>query len=357
MQYENLFIDHHKQSCLPPACQRAIRAVRQALRGESVFPITVALPKALDMVAQAFDTLPPKIITRAEMEIRFIADLWSHQPHYGRTNQLDYFKKIDREIHTLDAFPTLAMLYLLHGDGRLREAALHRITPAMLSPFLFAVLTARVNDWVRPVRQEAAACMARVITPETLAQIAPAIPFLCLQTKTWLRWAENSEAYDCVEATSDVARFMARHLLACRQGPLARQCYAMLHHAAMDAHLPELAECAATPAVRAAAISALLNGETRWPVGQKRQWTDKSFGHYRLETLWETRPVPMVQNPVALALMGAQDRAVAVRRVVAYWLLTTDDPYPEVVDILSQDKYPSIRNAMEFYQRQQAERA
>lgn len=355
MQYENLFIDHHKQSCLPPACQRAIRAVRQALRGESVFPIDVALPKALDMVAQAFDTLPPKNIIRAEMEIRLIADLWSRWAHYHHPSPRDYFKQIDREVYTLDAFPTLAMLYLFHGDGRLREAALHRITPAMLSPFLFAVLPARLNDWAHPVRQEAAACMARVITPKALAKIAPAIPYLCLQTKSWRRWNEGRTVYQQIEAAPEIAAHMAQYLHTGRQGPLARQCYTMLRHASMDEYLPILAASAATPAVRAAALSALLNGATRWPVGQKRQWIDKRYGHFRLETVWESRRVPKAENPDIPALIGAKDRAITVRRVVAAWLLESGFPAPEVADILANDRSASIRHILAIYQRKRAQ--
>ncbi len=357
MQYESLFIDHHKHSCLPPACQRAIRAVRQALRGESVFPIDVALPKALDMVAQAFAGLPPEIIARAEQEIRFIADLWSYQPYHNRTNQLEYFKWIDREVAKLDGFPALAMLYLFHSDGRLRQAALHRIAPTTLSPFLFAALTARLNDWARPVRQEAAACMARVVTAETLAAIAPAIPFLCLQTKTWARWADERIAYDQIEASPEVAAYMARHLRLSLRGPLPRQCYAMLRHAAFDAHLLGLAHSSATPKVRAIALRALLCQKTSWIIGSREIWVDKTCGISRSEPVWSHRPITVSVDIAALVQLGAHSPAVAQRRVVAYWLLTTDDLYPEAVAALSQDPYPSIRNAMEFYQRKRAENA
>ncbi len=357
MQYESLFIDHHKHSCMPPACQRAIRAVRQALRGEAVFPVDVALPKALDMVAQAFADLPPEIIARAAQEIRFIADLWSHQPYYDRTNQLEYFKWVDREVAKLDGFPKLAMLYLFHSDGRLRQAALHRIAPTMLSPFLFVALSARLNDWVRPVRQEAAACMARVVTAETRAKIAPAMPFLCLQTKTWARWADARAAYDQIEATPEVAAYMARHLRLSLRGPLPRQCYAMLRHAAFDAHLLDLAQSATTPKVRAIALGALLTQKASWITGSKKRWVDKSSGISSSDPIWSHRPINVSVDIAALVQLGAHSPAVAPRRVVAYWLLTTGALYPEAVAVLSQDPYPSIRNAMEFYQRKRAENA
>ncbi|HIP24197.1 MAG TPA: hypothetical protein EYG79_11480, partial [Rhodobacteraceae bacterium] len=136
MPYQNLFSDHPKHSCLPPSCQRALRAVRQALRNESVFPQAVALPKALDMLARAFQALPPKIIPHAMLEIRAIAEIWPFHASYDTPSRRAYFEKISQEIPKLDATPKLAMLYLFHGDGRLREAALHRITASMLSPFL-----------------------------------------------------------------------------------------------------------------------------------------------------------------------------------------------------------------------------
>ncbi|MBL1436469.1 MAG: hypothetical protein COB08_009755 [Rhodobacteraceae bacterium] len=357
MQYESLFDDHLKYSCLPPSCQRAIRAVRQALRNESVFPKAVALPKALDMVALSFKSLPPEITPHAMLEIRSIAELWPFQRPYAPLSPRAYLEKIDHEVSKLDAAPKLAMLYLFHGDGRLRQAALHRITPSMLSPFLFAALTTRLNDWARPVRQEAATSMARICTAETLARIAPAIPYLCLQSKTWQRWKEQSAAYEKIEATPEVAEYMAQHLRTSLHGPLPRQCRAMLRHDIFDAHLLELAHTAATPNVRAIALGALLNQRASWMIGRQKRWVDKFYGISRMDPIWAHRTITIPVSIPDLVYFGAQNRAAAVRRIVAYWLLKTDKPYPEAVALLSKDKYPSIRKAMEYYKRKRAENA
>jgi len=351
MSFKSLFNPYQAQSCLPPSCQRAIREVANY---EGVSPPRT---EALKSIKREFASLPPEIIARAAPEIREIAKLHPIWHTNSSLTPRTHFESISREVKDLEANPPLAMPYLFHGEGRLRQAALHRVTSDMLSPFLFAAIVMRLNDWAQPVRHEAALCLARITASEDLTTIAPAIPLLCLQSKTWLRWEDARAAYDRIEATPEVAGFMATHLREGSQGPLSRQFYTVLRNQAIDIHLPELVASAATPAVRAAALSALLNGTTRWPVGQKRQWIDKTYGRYRLETIWESRPVAQAANKAALALASAQDRAVIVRRVVASWLLQSGFSAPEVAATLAADTSASIRQIITIYQRKQLEHA
>jgi len=357
MPYENLFCDHPKHSCLPPSGQIAIRAVAKALSGKSVLPKPKAKRISLELLAQAFSQLAPEIITRAEPEIRAIAGIWPLWWYSCDHTKMADKKGFARKIQELDANPELAMLYLFHGDGRLRQEALSRLSSEMMSPFLFAAISTRLNDWAPPVRLEAEACMTRICTPDTFTKITPAIPYLCLQIKTWLRWEETRAAYDQIEASPEVAAFMARHLRVERRGKLARQLLSLLRNPAMDIHLPLLASQAATPAIRTIAYVTLLKGQAVWPIGKKRKWVDKVYGISVKEPVCEQRSISITVNLLELALEGAQDRSVFVRREVAYWLLTSNMDAPEVAQILSQDKYPSIRRIISFYQRKQAENA
>lgn len=351
MSFKNLFNPYQEHSCLPPSCQRAIRDV--ANYGGVTQPRT----EALKSIKREFSGLPPDIIARAAPEIREIAKLHPIWHANSSPTPRAHFESISHKVKDLEANPPLAMLYLFHGEGRLRQAALHRVTSDMLSPFLFTAIVMRLNDWAQPVRHEAALCLARITASEDLTTIAPAIPLLCLQSKTWLRWEDARAAYDRIEATPEVAGFMATHLREGRQGALSRQFYTVLRNQAIDIHLPELVANAVTPAVRAAALSALLNGTTSWPIGQKRQWIDKTYGKYRLEAIWESRPVAQAENKAALALASAQDRAVIVRRVVASWLLRSGFPAPQAASILAEDASASIRQIIAIYQRKQAEHA
>jgi len=181
---------------------------------------------------------------------------------------------------------------------------------------------------------------------------------LCLQSKTWRRWEDARAAYDRIEASPEVAAYMAQYLCTSLHGPLPRQCRAMLRHEAFDAHLLDLAHTAATPNVRAIAFGALLTQRASRITGWQKRWVDKAHGISRRDAVWNHRPIVTAQVDLpVLVLLGAKDRAAAVRRTVAYWLLTTNKPFPEAVTLLSLDKYPSIRNAMDFYQRKQIENA
>ncbi len=208
-----------------------------------------------------------------------------------------------------------------------------------------------------PSCQRALRAVRQALRNEAVCPQAVAIPYLCLQSETWLRRDQDRAAYDKVEASPEVAAYMAQHLRAGRQGPLPRQCRAMLRHNAFDAHLPDLARTAATPNVRAIALGALLSQKASWISGWQKRWVDKSYGISKMDAVWTHRPIAVPVDTPALVCFGAKSRAVAVRRTVAYWLLTTAKSCPEAVALLSQDRYPSIRKAMDYYKRKQAKNA
>jgi len=354
MQYESLFIDHQKHSCLPPDCQRAIWAVACAIRGESVLPKPKAMAISLVLLKAAFLKLSPETISRAAPEIRAISGLQSMGWRIFDPSETAYPHRVKVQVQVLDDTPDLAMLYLFHGDGRLRQEALLRITPEMMSPFLFAAVALRLNDWVRSVRHAATACMGRIDTSQALTLIAPAIPVLCLQTKSWSRWGDSRAVYDDIEAKPEIAAFMASHFRTERKGKLAKQFLSMLRYPSLDIHLSMLTQEAATPAIRTMAYVTLLNRQAVWPIGKKRKWV---VDQMVCETICARRSINIKINISELARNGAQDRSVNVRREIAYWLLALDRPEPEVACILAQDKYPSIRRIISFYQRKQAENA
>ena len=156
-------------SPLGPELQAAlaeVRARRAAL--EAVDP-------DLDRIVDLLGELPPERIACAD---RAIAHEGGLHRLPSATPFVQWLRQPRTDTEQLLQNPRLGLLFLFHRDGRVREAALVRLVEGLPSPFLFAAVAWRLNDWAEPVRAAAAACAARCFPrtpPEVVARCATAL--------------------------------------------------------------------------------------------------------------------------------------------------------------------------------------
>lgn len=326
---------------LPATLRALLEAARDAL---ATGRITMGL---LIDLASELQALPPDAVGPAGQAIRITADL-SIRAGQGTPGAPGRARS---HLALLDAWPGLAPLFLFHGDGHLREAALGRLRTGLTSSFLVAAVAFRLNDWVPQVRAAARGCAERVIALSDADTLAAAAPFLLDRRPQWTRGREEVTVLDGLLERDDVADRVAAHLLAAPTGPLARQLRQMLRQPALDRHLPRLAGEALQPAVRAVAISTLLEGRASWPDGWEQQWIDKRYGVSRAVTLFGFRPVASPLPPDVVLGAAAADRSAAVRRVAAIALIRDRSRFGNataMIDTLAADPSPPVRERARF---------
>jgi len=302
----------------------------------------------LDRALQLLATLPPDQIARADWAIAAAAGLYHRQPPPALRRLLPGHPNDKKRLLKT---PGLEFLFLFHRDGRLREAALLKITEGLTSPFLFAAILWRLNDWAAPVRRAAIRCATRsfpLTRPEVVAEAA--IKLLGRQL-SWGRWNEERDLLDNVLARNDVADHLAQLIMRGATGPLASVLGYALRTPALDAHLHQIAMQAVQPSVRAVALDALINGKAKWLSGFAWQWIDKSHGMRRRVPVFAHRTLSVSFSKIELIARGVRDRSAVVRRtaltgVICY--LPTTEEGQNYAAMLLEDRSPSVRERAEF---------
>ncbi len=251
-------------------------------------------------------------VARADGEIAAAANLY-RQPPQSTLSKM--FSPRSSENSQLFRTPGLEYLFIFHRDGRLREAALLKITGGLPSPFLFAAILWRLNDWATPVRQAAARCAVRSFPATEPAVVARTAAELLVRQRTWRRWQEERSILDEVFGRSDVAAELANLMTAETTGPQASTLRYALRTPALDDHLEKLAFRAVQPSVRALALGTLIDGKAEWPSGTAWRWIDKSMGLRRRETIFDHRLLATTSPRHVLIQRGISDRSAAVRKV------------------------------------------
>lgn len=315
----------------------------------------------VEAALRSLDSLPPDLAERARTEIAERCRLRSEPlrlvPALHSILRPSASLTRDHHLRLLERRPGLHYLYLFHRDGFVRQAALEGMRGGARSPFFFAAIAHRLNDWADPVRGAAARCAERVF-PETRPEIvAAAASTLLGRTQAWGRWDEERLILERAFDRPDVADALARTLRTSLTGPMPKVLREALRRPAMDRHLPALAREAAIPAVRATALRALVEGRATWTAGFVRKWIDKSHGLYTRARVIEERPVERPLPLEALAELGAADRAAPVRWVAAEALVRHHLSLANadgLLDRLLRDKSPAIRHRAEFVTRTRA---
>ncbi len=245
----------------------------------------------------------------------------------------------------------LARLLLHDPDGRIREAAVRAAPTTAPDAALLAVLLARANDWVEPVRTAALARLGEAVPEADAETIARMLPTLLHQVPTWQRGGEAAtELFRSHPAWPDaVDRLMLTHV----NGPLARHLRTLLRGPQCDGRLPLYATSARSAFVRAVAAEVVLTGEARWSEGIELVWVDKSMGIKKRQPRIASRKVSVAGKDVAAVLASAaRDRSAVVRRAAADDLVTHGPASnEEIADILASDSAPSVRFRMDYFAR------
>lgn len=337
-------------SFLSPALLNALDAVASRLEEG------LCAGEVLDEAIDRLNELPPGLVGRADGAIADAARLWDRtSPPKIMLRILGRFTEKEQLIR----LPGLEFVFLFHRNGRIREAALQKIADPLPSPFLFAMIAWRLNDWAAPVREAAVRCAARnfpVTDPEVVARAATA---LLVRQGSWGRWETERAVLDAAFAREDVLRCLADLLSTSTTGPLATTLRHALRTSGLDVHLERIARTAVQPAVRSVALEALIDRRTSWRVGSDWQWIDKPMSLRRPVALFDERPLTVEPDRDMLFVQGVSDRSAAVRRAALAGLIRhrLGTPLARKHALkLSSDRSPSVRDRAEFLLRHNAER-
>jgi hypothetical protein len=292
----------------------------------------------LRVVLEGLDVLPPSAVAQAEQTVRSSCQLYSYGVGYGRL--------MERELALLEGTPGLKYLFLFHGNGHFRAAALERIDSALASPFWVSAVAYRLNDWAGPVRAAAVRCVERVFPAARADAIAEAALFLFLRRRQWQRGRKEAAILDQAFTRSEVCRALARLLMTVTTGPAGRVLSLALERPGLDEHLFDLASGAVMPTIRAVALKTLLWHRATWFVRFDRAWVNKPYNISRLVPVTGERPVRHDIPLHRLASIGLRDKSLMVRLVLVDTLVAWRDRSADLqvyVRTLAADRNPTIR--------------
>jgi hypothetical protein len=330
----------HPGSILPPPLAAKLSALGTRI-GKS--------DGELGEVLSGLSALPANLIVRANREIAMTAQLW-WRPQQFISLELLLAKS---ELQLIRKNPDYAwlFLFLFHYSGYVREAALDAINTPPTSPFFFAALAWRLNDWVGPVRQAATRCAERVLHRMRADVAASAAQYLLDRRVAWGRWSDEPKVLDPVFGSKDVMAALAAHLQEQTTGPLAACLRNALRYPNIDEHLPYLAANAVQPSVRAVAYQCLVAGKASWSVGFGWVWIDKVYGLRRRVPKVETRDIQGNSTAAEWIRKGIHDKSAFVRRVAADALIAARAQLPDennLIARLASDRSPAVRSRADF---------
>jgi HEAT repeat protein len=310
-----------------------------------------AIPSSanLDTALAGMARLPANAVSTAAYEIRDAARMtWWTTP---RPFLLRLVTQRQTPVTLMAREPRFAWLFLFHGDGRVRQAALERLESPPTSPFLLAALALRLNDWVPEVRAAAKITAARLL-PATSPDIIASVAMDLLDREFhWSRWTDEVVPLNTAFARSDVVAVLAEIFLRSPNGPLANRLRYVLRYPAYDVWLPLLALEAIQPSVRATALGCLIAKRVSWPVGFEWKWIDKAYGERRRVMALGSRSIEPAQSPEQLIVQGLHDPSPVVRRVAADALIEYRGQMSGVGELiirLASDRSPSLRERADY---------
>lgn len=249
--------------------------------------------------------------------------------------------------------PLLSWIDLCSGDGFKRERTLRILTRRAPNRFFLAMAVRRLNDWVPQVRsaaREQLPSIAVASNPEDVVDV------LCAVLPHWNSWGrsedEGRQTLLTIASIEAVTQVLKSRLISAAAGPLASVLGQVGQISVLDAYLPQIANSAIQPSVRAKAYKSLLDGKATWVAGRKWEWTDIRYckGHF-MPTLCD-RPLT-TKSPLEETLRAASlDRSAFVRRVAGDVLIrelgTLGALGFQLANILASDPHSSVAERGEF---------
>lgn len=255
-------------------------------------------------------------------------------------------------LHQLRVVPSTTLLFLFHGDGFVREGALHALTEPLTSPFFVAAVLFRLNDWVPEVRAAALSCANRLFAITPAAVLLRGIFATLVQASTWGRWTVERAAIEMAFRRADVAHELVEFLCVSATGPTARLFSEALHRDVVDDRLFSIATCAKQPLVRAVALQTLVDGFARLHVGYEWKWIDKSMGQRKRVRVYRHREIQSLDR-LSAARLGLADRVALVRRATLDAIARNRQLIPGSMDLLQSlgsDRDPAVRERVAYWQ-------
>ena len=341
--------DERRVSVLPPLVQRGLARLGEDVRDGS-------LDKGnLKAILDRLSELPLSAVIQVDREIRDRTRFFE----YDQVTFLGTLNSVLRRTpgHLLERVNELAYLFVCHGNGYLREAALKRLEEPVSSAFLFALVEYQLNNWVPQVREAASDCLRRTMPLTDVCVVAEAAMYLLQHRDFWQRGVTEIGVLDTVLTEPTLREALMRRLMASRDGAPNRTLVAALRYPEVDAYLPRLMLEAAHPEVRAVAARALLSGAARWPTGSDRARIDKSMGRYRLTTVFATRSVCRPEDAETLLVQAGGDRAVQVRKVAMQALIDAPDLWvarKSLIAQMAEDRSSAVRVGIDYILRHRA---
>jgi len=313
---------------------------------------------SLAQYVASIGTLAPETVVRIEREVQLLGRLYPRPESRTIRDVISGNRVITRqaEMSALERTPRLALFYVFHGDGWIREAALRTWADPPASPLEFAAIVYRLNDWAAPVREAASVCAQRLFPLTATSVVATAAPHLFERMGRLLRWGEKErEVLEEALYRPDVIEALVASILGRPRGRLGTVLRQLMRRPTIDECLPRLVREAAVPIVRAIALEALVLRRARWQVGHRYEWVDKRYSIRRSVAEYTERPIVHDLDVTTLLTSAADDHAVVVRRTVARALIAMrDETTPALRQIgkrLASDCEPSVRALAEFYLR------
>jgi hypothetical protein len=345
--------NRQRHSIFPEALQRALLRICDRFSNRRIDQ------SEMNEIVSSLSQLPAGAYRRAEREIVVKANLyrWYEPKRSSRSRILGLIQPPKTDQIFLFETPGLEYLYLFHGDGHLREAALGKINGPLGSAFFFNTIAYRLNDWVEPVRQAAQGCAARAF-PQTSAEVVAEAVFVLLERmRHWQRWDKGFTILKQTLERPDVIERLAALIETSAVGSPSRVLRYILSNDKMDGYLLHLSQKALQPVVRAVALKTLINGYASWPNGFKYEWVNKALGERKRVVAFRTRPLVRLAPVELLIAQGATDKAAIVRRVAADGLILhrkTVSNLDELTSLFAQDKTSAVRERAVFIIRDRA---
>ncbi|WP_087025337.1 hypothetical protein [Thaumasiovibrio subtropicus] len=216
----------------------------------------------------------------------------------------------------------LTWLDLISWDGYKREKALRTLRGAAPNTFFFSLAVRRLNDWVPQVRDA-----ARESLPELAKVTAPdfVIDSLLIALSNWNSWGRIEDADKkillLIISQKEIANSMRSRLISSSSGPMPFLFSQLGRTNILDDYLPEIANLAVQPAVRAKAYRSLLERRIAWVEGYKWIWTDIRYCEGRKTPIVAERKLETKVPVLRLLECAAEDRSSVVRKVSAEVLI------------------------------------
>lgn len=246
--------------------------------------------------------------------------------------------------------PSLAWILIHSPNGKHREAAVRSILAPETDLLAMVALILRSNDWVAPVRSAAFERLSNAIPLVDASIAAELVPVLLDRVPLWKRG--GAKVLKLFEERDDWQEILAVSFLKETDGPLVARLRKLLEMPLMDQDLERLAISARSSFVRAVCAETVLTACARWKNGYDWQWVDKPLGKRRRVAVWEHRKLAVGDGMRLRVFEGAaHDKSVQVRKVAAEVLIRDGLNQKSLVDVLSVDVAPAVRERVDYAKR------